>query len=45
MSKTKKMILLEGMEQKAKSYSSAINGIWAMVRVKFCVPFVCDKDS
>ncbi len=42
MSKIKEMTLLRDDGTKQKVTVLAINGIWAMVRVKFCVPFVCD---
>ena len=42
MSKIKEMILLRENGTRQKVTVLAINGIWAMVSVKFCVPFVCD---
>ena len=42
MSKIKEMILLRSDGTKQKVTVLAINGIWAMVRIKFCAPFVCD---
>ena len=42
MSKIKEMILLRGDGTKQKVTVLAINGIWAMVRIRGCVPFVCD---
>ena len=42
MSKIKEMILLRGDGTKQKVTVLAINGIWAMVRIKGCIPFVCD---
>lgn len=45
MSKIKEMILLRKDGTKQKVTVLAINGIWAMVRVKYCVPFVCDVKN
>jgi hypothetical protein len=42
MTKIKEMILLRDDGTKQKVTVLAINGIWAMVRIKGCVPFVCD---
>ena len=42
MSKIKEMMLLRDDGTKQKVTVLAINGIWAMVRIKGCVPFVCD---
>ena len=42
MSKIKEMMLLRDDGTKQKVTVLAINGIWAMVRIKFCIPFVCD---
>jgi hypothetical protein len=42
MSKIKEMMLLRDDGTKQKVTVLAINGIWAMVRIRVCVPFVCD---
>ena len=42
MSKIKEMMLHKDDGTKQKVTVLAINGIWAMVRIKFCIPFVCD---
>ena len=45
MAKIKEMIFLRDDGTKQKVNVLAISGIWAMVRIKGCVPFVCDTRN